>query len=657
MATVPASFPFPTIRPGQAEFLEDARAALARGEHLLAHAPTGLGKTAVALAAAVEAGARDGRLVLFLTAKQSHHRIAVDTLARMRARGVRVSAVDIVGKQSMCLQDVRGLDGRAFHAFCDGKVRSRTCEFFARSADAVAAAVRQRVMHVQDLIATARSCGVCPFKVALESARGADIVVCDYNYIFSDASERILPKIGRDLKDLLLVVDEAHNLPDRVRAHLCGDLAAHDLLRAGLDARGVHPEAAALLTAAGRAVVTHLATIDGERIATRDELVDAVETALPRGLGDDVTFRDLAVVARDAGTLVVARGGSTNLPQVAAFLRRWAEAEDDAILRLVAGGSDGRFAFRLLDPAVLAQPVFDGVAASVLMSGTLHPPEMYADLLGIRDDRRWIRVYGSPFPPENRIVLVHPEVTTRFGSRTEGMYAAIARHIADVVGATAGNVASFFPSYETLGRTLDALRPLPLRKRLLVERSTWDKARRDRAVDELRTAQRRGGTVLLAVQGGSFSEGVDYDGNLLSAVVVVGLPIPPPSVATEALKGYYARKFGERGYEYAVVLPAVSKVLQAAGRPIRSERDRAVIVVLENRLLDDRYGRLFPEEFAWTTTATPATEVRRFFSGRPVGAARAPEARGRGGAPPHAVARPGRGGQGPPPEGVPAPLP
>ncbi len=625
MASPPIWFPFPSIRPGQAEFLDDARDALAGGMHLLAHAPTGIGKTAVALAAAVEAADREDRLVVFLTAKQSHHRIVIDTVARMRSRGVAVSVVDVVGKQSMCLQDVRGLDGRAFHAFCDAKVRARSCEYFSRSADAVAAAVRQRVMHVQELVAASRSCGVCPFKAALEAAREARVLVCDYNYVFSDAAERVLPKIGRDLDDLLLIVDEAHNLPDRIRAHLCGDLSAQDLLRAGMDARGVHPEAAAMLTAAGRAVHSALGKVPEERVASRDELIDAVESALPRGLGSDVTFRDLADLAEEAGERVAARGGTTNLPDVAAFLDRWVEAEDDAILRLVVGGPEGKFAFRLLDAAVLARPVFEAVRASLLMSGTLHPPEMYADLLGIPKDRRRIRTYGSPFPRENRVVLVHPDVTTRFGSRTDAMFDSFARQIDDVAAVTAGNVAAFFPSYELLGRTLEALRRLRPRKRLLVERPVWDKARRDAAVEALRATQRRGGTLLLAVQGGSFSEGVDYNENLLSAVVVVGLPIPPPTVEVEALKSYYSRKFGAaRGYEYAIVLPAVSKVLQSAGRPIRSERDRAAIVVLENRLLDDRYARLFPADFLWTPCASPGTEVRRFFSGLPDGAARAP---------------------------------
>jgi DNA excision repair protein ERCC-2 len=146
-----------------------------------------------------------------------------------------------------------------------------------------------------------------------------------------------------------------------------------------------------------------------------------------------------------------------------------------------------------------------------------------------------------------------------------------------------------------------------------VERPTWDKAKRDGALDALRLARGRDGALLLAVQGGSLSEGVDYDDNLLASVVIVGLPLSPPSVEVQSLTDYYERKFGSaKGYEYAYLFPAMNKILQAAGRPIRSERDRAAIVLLEGRLLSPRYGRLLPLDFAPRPSEFPAREVQQF---------------------------------------------
>src|SRR5206468_9274069 len=153
-------------------------------------------------------------------------------------------------------------------------------------------------------------------------------------------------------------------------------------------------------------------------------------------------------------------------------------------------------------------------------------------------------------------------------------------------------------------------------QQLGVEKQEWAAAERARALESLRSLRTRGGGLLLGVMGGSLSEGVDYAGNLLAAVVIVGLPLSPASLEVEALKSYYMRKFGaERGYDYAYVYPAVNRVLQAAGRCIRSERDRAVIVLLESRLLQTRYAKCFPRDFPLLAVSDAATEVRTFFYG------------------------------------------
>src|SRR5207247_11424242 len=156
---------------------------------------------------------------------------------------------------------------------------------------------------------------------------------------------------------------------------------------------------------------------------------------------------------------------------------------------------------------------------------------------------------------------------------------------------------------------------LRVRKKILVERPEWTKAQRDGAIEALRVARGDGGAVLFAVQGGSLSEGVDYEGNVLAAVVVVGLPLSPPNVEVEALKDYYCRKFGfAKGYDYAYVYPAVNKVLQAAGRPIRSERDRAAIILLDGRSREPRYARCLAPGLAPQHCATPASEAGRFLA-------------------------------------------
>ena len=608
-------WPFDRVRGGQSEFLADARRALDDGRHLLAHAPTGIGKTAVALVASLDYAMNAGKLVLFLTSRQSQHRIAIETVRRIEAKGPRVSTVDLIAKQSMCLQEGAPSFGRAFHEFCDMKVRSRSCTFFTRDNSAVVAAVLQRTLHVQELIRASGACRVCPHKVAMDAASRANLVVCDYNYIFSEILERFLPRLGRSLDDLVLVVDEAHNLPDRIRTHLGGDLSVHDLLKAAKEARSIDGEVAHQLVGVAKSMERFLSGLRSERIARKDEFLDVVEEGLRRNPATG--YSEFVEMIAFAGEDAARRGLPTNLPAVAEFFARWRD-QDEGILRLVLPGHEGKFAFRLMDPSILSKPVFDRVHASILMSGTLFPAEMYAYLLGISHARRVLRTYASPFPKSNRLLLVHPDLTTLYAKRSARMHDRIAEEIAAIATSAPGNVAAFFPSYELMSEAESRIRERRGRKKILVERSEWTKVQRDGALEALRLARTEGGALLLGVQGGSLSEGVDYHDNLLDAVVVVGLPLGPPNVEVEALKDYYARKFGHaKGYDYAYVYPAVNKVLQAAGRPIRSESDRAVVVLLEARILEPRYARCLPPDFAPSSTASVASESGRFLNAGP----------------------------------------
>src|SRR5947207_1797259 len=500
-------WPFDRVRDGQSDFLVDARRSLSEGKHLLAHAPTGLGKTAVALVAALDYGLAADKLVLFLTSRQSHHRIAIETIRRIEARGLRIPTIDLIAKHSMCLQEAAPSHGRAFQEFCDFRVKSRTCSFFTRDNSAVVAAVLQRTLHVQELVRASSACRVCPHRVAMDAAAHSRLVVCDYNYVFSDIRGRFLPRLGRSLEDLILIVDEAHNLPDRIRAHLVGDLSVLDVLRAAKEARSIDGEVAQELVAVAKSLERFVTSLRSERIARKDEFLEVVEEGL-RTLGGDAH-------------------------SYASFVEGVAFAGEDAVRRGVPTHHD-----------------------------------------------------------------------------------AIAREIGGISSVVPGNVAAFFPSYELLEEAHRRLRGIRLPKKILVERPEWSKTQRDGALEALRLARAEsGGALLLGVQGGSLSEGVDYQDNLLAAVIVVGLPLSPPSVEGEALRDYYARKFGSaKGYDYAVVYPAINRLMQAAGRAIRSERDRAAIVLLEGRILEPRYARCLPPDFAPSRSEMPASEASRFLS-------------------------------------------
>ena len=597
-------FPFDAIRGGQRLFLADAADALAAGRFLLAHAPTGMGKTAVALTAALEAARDADATVFFLTSKHSQHRMAVDTIRRMRSRGAEVTAVDVIAKQAMCLRKDAPASPAAFEGFCASLVRSNACVYYRPETRTVARAFAAEALHTQELQRQCGILGLCPHKVALDAARSCDVLVGDYNYLFSDAREALLARLHLDLRRILVVVDEAHNLPERIRAQASADLRPSLLERAKREAMAVDRRLAKDLLRLGQALRTALGT--EEREVSPEFLGDLVARARP---GESVL--ELALALESLGAELSPRGAGGGVHQVAAFLRGWGALR--GTVRIARGGDDPHLAYRLLDPSAVSGPVLTQIRGGVLMSGTLHPAEMYAGLLGVPSGRCTIRAYPSPFDPSRRLLLASRAITSAYAQRGPALYRRTATLIADTVAGFPGNAAVFSPSYTFGAHLVEELRGRTDRA-VLAENQAWTKEDRDAALRWLDEHADPGG-LLVGVLGGGLSEGVDYPRNLLRAVFLVGLPLTPPSLETKALQRYLSAKFGgEKGFEYAVLAPAGCKLLQAAGRPIRSESDRAAIILLESRLLEPRYRRLFPEDFAYRESAGLVGEVADFLT-------------------------------------------
>jgi DNA excision repair protein ERCC-2 len=617
-------FPHKRVRKGQLRFLDDVHSAIEEGGLLVAHAPTGIGKTASALVPAVQHALDTGRLVMFLTPKQSQHRIAIETLRSMNARsGEGIGVVDVIAKQAMCPRMDSGMHHAAFHEFCRNQVRMGRCRLYRRSNASVVKAIRSKIMHVHELRRLAKRAGVCPHKAALDAAAGANVMVCDYNYVFvPELAEAIVNRMERGWNDIVLVVDEAHNLPDRAREAASGTLTQYLLERAAEELKGGSGHLRKVVRdLTGRLDELSTQVPGGEEMVIEPgPFVESVEAALASSL-DPMGYEDLVGHLKETGRDLSSEeelAGSA-VTEVATFLEGFPHGTDTVLRTLQVDGGP-RLNYRLLDPSVITRERFDSVHAAVLMSGTLWPVRMYADLLGLDEARMRHGEYRSPFPPGNRLVLVTPGLTSKYTSRGPEMYARIAGAISDVLRSTPGNVAVFAPSYAFLGSIRDPLegggRKAMGGKDLLVEERGMGKRDREALTDRLEDLRSGRGGVLMGVQGGSLSEGVDYIGNLLSAVVVVGLPLAPPSKEVDALVTYFDGKFGKgRGEEYGYINPAMNRVVQAAGRLIRTEKDRGVVVLMDERFLHRRYLGTFPPD--WTPEAADdlGVQIDGFFEG------------------------------------------
>ncbi len=665
----PFFFPFPSIREGQREFMEDVKQAVEGGNILAAHAPTGIGKTVAVLVPALQYAIQNDKTVFFLTSKRSQHKIAIDTLRLIKEHAkLNFVVVDIISKQSMCPRAKAGSIYREFYSlfseFCRSEQKNRRCRYFVNRDEEAQRRIRKEIMHVEELYEWCSFRGVCPYKAALEVGESADVLVCDYNYLFSsDIAETVLEKIGKGLEDVIVIVDEAHNLPDRIRNNLSSELRMSTITEAARGLRHTNREIYGNLMELER-IFAKLAMVarknkKEEMNVDRDFLVDEMGKVLRRRIEaisyDDFvnslrSFGERSETSGDAEYILSAEdrrvlqnlknrrslqypsraetAGNTkyrdealqrNVLNIADFLDEWRTSEK--CLRIFSASQHNEnpsLHFKLLDPSIVSEPVFAGAHSTIMMSGTLCPAEMYAEILGASSDRIKgkeivLREYKSPFPEENRLIVVTRGLTTKYTKRGEEMYRKIAGKIAEVAEYVQGGMAVFFPSY-ALQRDIAVYLPEEVRRKAIVERREMRKEEKNRLYELLRVDS---GGILLAVQGGSFSEGMDFESNMLKAIIVVGLPLSPLTLEVKTVEGYYMGKFGtEKGKLYGYYYPAITKVLQAAGRGIRSEHDRCIIILMDYRFAQFPYKNCFPADYHVTLTDRAEESAKRFFKYR-----------------------------------------
>jgi DNA excision repair protein ERCC-2 len=599
-------FPHTAPRPIQEKIIEAVSTAARQGENLIAEAPTGSGKTAAALHPALAEGLRRGKQVVFLTSKTLQQKMAVSALTAMNERAF--STLQVRAKEKMCAND-RILCHEDFCRFARGYP-----EKMARSK--VLERLRETYPHHDPgtVFEEARREEVCPFEVQLELAERADAIVADYNYVF-EPGVALRHLVGAELRDAILVVDEAHNLPDRARQIFSPELLEEDF-RALANRLLLQPgELFADLTRSLEEVLELLGRAaeelpEGEAIAETEPPADEIfriraewEPKLARYLAWKRETR-LAVV--DDPVL----DAHYSMQRFAAVLGLYGP-DFNCVVERRPGGV--RLALVCLDPARAVGPVFRHAASTVLMSATLTPPEAISRVLGLERDRTSSISLPPPFPPENRKVMILPHVRTTFAARGRN-FGRIANLVADMSDAHGGNDLVLFPSYRFLTEVA-ALMP-PTRARLLVQRPDLTDFERQQILEAL-SKPPSSGVLLFAVSGGMYAEGVDYPGELLSGVFVVSPALPQVSFERELLRRYFDEK-EEAGFDYAYLQPGMTRVVQAAGRLIRSETDRGVIALICRRFLEQPYASRLPRDWYGETPAElvtnrPAEEIREFF--------------------------------------------
>jgi DNA excision repair protein ERCC-2 len=599
-------FPHTAPRPIQEKLMEAVRISLAQGEILLAESPTGSGKTAAALYPALAHGLRTGKQVVFLTSKTLQQNMAVSALQAMNERAF--TTLQMRAKERMCAND-RILCHEEFCRFAKNyPEKMARSNILGRLHDSYAHQDPEVVFE------EARREEVCPFEVQLELAQRADAIVADYNYVF-EPGVALRHLAGEELADAILVIDEAHNLPDRARQIFSPEILEEDL-RALVNRLVLQPgDLFASLVQSVEELIeileeTASSLPEGEAIAETEPPSDAIHAWRadwePKLLRYLAWKRETRLALPDDSVLDV----HFCLQRFAAVLNVYGPDSSCVIERHARGI---RLALICLDPARALAPIFEAVSSAILMSATLTPSETFQRVLGLPAERTSSISLPPPFPPENRKVMILPQVRTTYTAR-ERNYGRIAALIAEMSDAHAGNDLVLFPSYRFLTEVAGIMGKT--RARLLVQRPDLSGFERRQLLAALETPPPEG-ILLFAVSGGMYAEGVDYPGELLSGVFVVSPALPQVSFERELLRRYFDEK-EEAGFDYAYLQPGMTRVVQAAGRLIRSGTDRGVIALICRRFLEEPYARYLPRDWYTETphelvTHDPAGEIREFF--------------------------------------------
>lgn len=598
-------FPFP-YRKGQRELAAGVYRTISRGKNLFIQAPTGTGKTISAVFPAVRAvGEGMGEKIFYLTAKTITRTVARETFDILRERGYRGSVLTITAKEKLCLCEEMD---------CNPVNCPYAKGHYDRVNDAVFDLVRREKNVTREvLLAQAEQYRVCPFEMCLDASLWMDNIICDYNYVF-DPNVYLKRFFAEGIKgDYIFLIDEAHNLVERGREMYSAVLYKESFL-----------EVKKLLKPYSGKVVRELERCNKRLLEMKRACEHCEEVS---------SISDLAFALMNLGAAMDEFLQKNNeFPEKERVLEFYLELRhflnmydrvDENYVIYNRHTTDGRFMIKLycVNPSANLQECLDRGKSTIFFSATLLPIRYYKSLLSTVEDN--YAVYAQTvFAREQSLVLVAQDVSSKYTRRNPKEFARIASYIQETVSVKKGNYIVFFPSYKMMEQVLaccaeveaasagaveaeeesamsagavEAKGELAGKIEYLVQRPGMSEREREEFLEAF-SQERDKSLVGACVMGGIFAEGIDLKDERLIGAIIVGTGLPQVSDERELLRGYYEAKCGE-GFDYAFRYPGMNKVMQAAGRVIRTVTDRGVILLLDERFLQTDYQRMFPREW------------------------------------------------------------
>lgn len=575
-------FPFENPRASQLDLIHTIEENMRHKHRMLIQAPTGLGKTMGVLYPTLKESLARGQRVIYVTPKNSQHAVAEDAIERLQEAGASIKAMTLTAKSKMCFKS---------EPICNPEF----CEFAKDHYTKVSEnKIPEQLSKKKKLTSRvfkkiAQDHEVCPFEIQLDAVAEADTVICDYNYVFGPRSalnrgqEIQLDQEGKPN----LVIDEAHNLPARAMDYYSPALSSFALEKMREDVR--------LLP-----------------LKFRADAQDLLEESIR-------VVRNCAPVKCDKTTLIQPPTASflDQDEKLRTFLSTYLKSDveiapRDVVLRLCFYWSEFTAALEFVqrdeffttyspspptvritccDASEMLKLTYDSYSQVVAFSATLKPFEYYAQLSGLAESQLKTAEFISPFSRDHRKLLIIPQISSKYSQRQQN-YPKIADAIQKIASLKQGNYFAFFPSFDFMEKVLSQF-IAPKGSLALRQERNMQREEIDHVIESLKTDQAH---IVFAVQGGVFSEGIDYPGEMVIGAFVVGPPLPNFDLEREQMRNYYEENYSA-GFDYAYTYPAMAKSIQAAGRVIRSEKDRGIIVLMDDRFIHPSYVKSMPQDW------------------------------------------------------------
>jgi len=572
-------FPFGHYRPGQREMAVGVYRTVRNGSQLLAQAATGIGKTMAVIFPVVKAMAEGlNTKIFYLTARTTGRIAAEKALDELRKKQLKLKSLTITAKDKICFKP-------------ENACNPEECEFARGYFDRVDEALKD--MFHQDAFtrpaveAVARFHQICPFEFSLELSYWADCIICDYNYVF-DPRVFLRHFFQEKNNNYTLLIDEAHNLVDRSREMFSAEICKQQVLDVRRAIRNELPGAYKILGKINSWLVTERKKCEEHgRGRYTKQPPDDLFPMLSGFLGIAERWLSLNSKAPFREELL-------DLFFVVSAFMRVAEHYDESYATCYGKlKKDLKLKLFCIDPSIQLENALKRCTATIFFSATMTPMPYFKKILGCNEDAAVLTI-PSPFPGENLTLFVSDRISTFYRDR-EKTRLQVSQVICTLINQKKGNYLIFFPSYEYLMMVFESFKSHCPDSEIMLQTPGMSESERDEFLNRYRSAAPRS-LVGFAVMGGIFGEGIDLVGERLSGAVVVGVGLPGISLEKELIKDYFTHT-DKAGFEYAYQYPGINRVFQAAGRVIRTESDRGVVLLVDQRYATHRYRSMLPVEW------------------------------------------------------------